>query len=173
MTKGLQSDEPHLPAYAKTEWGVFGSERFVQPTTAMQALWQVKTMITTLELGASVKVNDGTFLRPSFPQLKIDQTYKVQAHWEVQVTSSSTSRITVPNEYYYQCKPPVYDAWFLQEFKLATKHSDAGLIMETFRIHYDQVDARMRAGRECAATYIQALLDNVRARLTLAFCVRH
>ena len=156
VSKGMQSDEPHLPAYGVAKWGFQGKEPFAAPATPVEALWQVKGMLTTLEVGSCVKVNDGGFLRPSFGRLLCDTSYKVIAHWETLPAG------TEPHAYYYPCKPAVYDAWFLQEFKLAVQHNDASLIMKTFKIHYEQIDARMRAGRECAATYVQGMLDNVR-----------
>ena len=155
VSKGMQADEPHLPAYDTTKWCFYGGEVFGRPTTDVEALWQVKGIISTLELGASVKVNDGAFLRPSYPRLLIDASFQRTAYWETRPSGAEMPA------HFYPCKPAVYDAWFLQEFKLAVGHHDARLVMMTFKIHYEQIDARMRAGRECPATYIQAMLDNV------------
>ena len=155
VSKDMQAEEPHLPPYDTTKWCFYGGEAFGRPANSVEALWQVKGMITALELGACVKVNDGAYLRPSYPRLLCDTSFKVIAHWETRAVG------TEPPAHFYPCKPAVYDAWFMQEFKLAVDHQDPRLVMMTFKIHYEQVDARMRAGRECPATYIQALLEHV------------
>ena len=157
VCKAMQGEYPHLPPLATTAWGLFGQPKFERPLTALEALHQIQTGIRTLELGSTVKVNEGKYLKMSFNRLLVHDGYKQVAHWEgVDATTGKHKEV------YIAVHPWVYDAWAEIEHKLGQAHNDPSVMMSTYHAHYDQLDRAMRDGREPASTYLARLISGVR-----------